>query len=444
MCLQKRSGAQSYYFIGIGGVSMSALARLLHENGACVRGSDAAESDLTRMLARCHIPVSIGDGEKIEEDTVVYSGAIKEGHPQLEAARRAGKRLVERSELLGAIAEGYPHVISVAGCHGKTTASCMLAHIFLAAKAPFTAHIGGEDLSLGNYFSSGKQYFLTEACEYRRSFLSLKSEVAVILNCDLDHTDCYKNEEEILAAYKIFASQAKRTIVCADDLRARAIPHAVTFGQGDADIRAADIKKKDERYAFTVLERGEETVRITLSAIGRVHIYNALAAYTAARLEGISPQTIKAGLEAFRGVKRRFESIGTFCGVPLICDYAHHPREIASTISTAEKIAKGKVQIVFQPHTYTRTRDLMADFVAVLKTCPSPIIYATYPARENFIFEGSAAALAARLPNARYADGPASLSRRLREDLHPSDLILVLGAGDIYQIVQTILDRPRT
>ncbi len=431
---------KSYYFIGIGGVSMSALACLLQDKGAIVRGSDAAEGEFTRILQRRGIPVHIGDEEEIEEDVVVYTGAIAEDHPQLMRAKAAGKRLVGRAELLGKVAEGYPHVLSVAGCHGKTTTSCMLAHVLYAANAPFCAHIGGEDLSFGNYFSAGGEYFLTEACEFKRSFLMLHSEVAVILNCDRDHTDCYGSDEETLAAYRTFASQAKKVIVCADDPRARTIPHTLSYGINGGDICAEEVASSRERYSFTVTERGNATLRITLSVFGKVHIYNALAAYSAARLIGISPERIKEGLESFRGVKRRFEKVGTFLGVPVVCDYAHHPREIAETIRTAERLTRGRVRVVFQPHTYTRTRDLMEGFVSALKKCHRPIIFATYSAREKYLFSGSAALLAAKLPDARYVQSGANLKKRLKEELSGEDLILALGAGDIYDIIKGILD----
>lgn len=440
MCFEDAALPKSFYFIGIGGVSMSALACIMQDRGALCRGSDAAEGDYTRMLRGRGIPVHIGESEQITEECVVYTGAIGEGHPQLAAAKRAGKRLMPRAELLGKIAEGYPHVLSVAGCHGKTTASCMLSHVLLAAKKPFTCHIGGEDLAFGNYFSSGKEYFVTEACEFQRSFLALKSDIAVILNCDRDHTDCYRSDEELFGAYRSFAERAAHVIVNADDAHARAIPHTLSFGLNAGEIRAEGIRAAHEKYAFTVTEEGNPVVRIKLPIVGRVHIYNALAAYAAARLSGASGTEIKAGLEAFRGVRRRFEHIGALCGVPVVCDYAHHPRELAATISTAGRLCTGTLRVVFQPHTYTRTRDFMQEFVSVLKKCEKPIIYSTFSAREEYLFEGSAAALAGKIPDARYVQSPMQLKKRLAENLAQGDLILVLGAGDIYGIAKSILD----
>ncbi len=428
------------YFIGIGGVSMSALALLLQDRGYSVRGSDAVLGETTARLAACGIPVSRGEGEEITEPTVVYTGAVDARHPQLAAAMSAGKRLIARAELLGRFAEGFPHTLSVAGCHGKTTASCMLAHVLSACAAPFTAHIGGEDLDFGNCRIAGREYFVTEACEFKRSFLSLKSSVAVILNCDRDHTDCYRNDGETFAAYSAFAAQAKEVVVNADDPRARRIPHTTDFGLFAGEIRAEQLVATGEKYAFTIAERGIPVVRVSLRVVGKVHIYNALAAYAAARRCGFAPAQIKEGLEAFRGVKRRFERVGTIGGAEVVCDYAHHPREIAATIATAQKLCRGELRVVFQPHTYTRTRDFLADFVRVLGGCERPIVYSTYSAREAFDFAGSACRLAASIPDARYVQSPQQLKRRLTEGLTPRDLVLVLGAGDIYAIVRSILD----
>lgn len=424
--------------IGIGGVSMSALAMLLHDCGASVRGSDIRESDFTRKLRKKGISVSIGEDEEITENVVVYTGAVDGRHPQLIRAKRAGKRLLSRAELLGTIAEKYPHVLSVAGCHGKTSTTSMLGHIFLRNKCGFTCHIGGEDLILGNYYRSGDGYFITEACEFKRSFLKLYSDTALILNIDRDHTDCYSDEESLFAAYRQFAAQAKQVVVNADDVRARSIPHTASFGLYSGDYRAERLMPEGERYSFLIAERGIPLIRVSLSAIGKVHAENALAAFACARLAGFSAQEIKSGLESFRGVKRRFENVGSLNGAPVICDYAHHPREIAAAFQTAQKICKGTVRLVFQPHTYTRTRDLMDAFVSTLKEAESPIVYKTYAAREPFDGRGSAYALVSRLPEAVYVQSPEQLRRRLLDATEPDDLVLVLGAGDIYEIAKSI------
>lgn len=428
------------YFIGIGGVSMSALALCLSDRGISVRGSDARESSFTQKLLERGIPVHIGEDEKIEEKLVIVTGAILPTHPQLVAAKRDKKTVLTRAELLGAVAEDFPHVVSVAGCHGKTTTCCMLAHILRSARRPFTCHIGGEDLDLGNYHCEGGEYFVTEACEFKRSFLELKSEVGLVLNCDRDHTDCYKTKAELLEAYREFALKSQKAVVNADDIHARSIPHALSFGLHNGDIRATSLRSDREIYSFTVEEGGIPVVKISLKTVGVFNVMNALAAYAASRLLGLSAEEIKAGIESFRGVKRRFEYIGTLGGVPLVCDYAHHPREIAATLYTARHITEGKVRLVFQPHTYTRTRDLMPEFIEALEKADGPIIYTTYAARERYDFEGSAVQLTAKIPSAVYISSPERLSSYLRSKVAPKDMVLVLGAGDIYDVAQNIKD----
>lgn len=436
----ERISGERYYFIGVGGVSMSALALLLHDRGIAVRGSDCTESDRTRRLKERGIPVYIGEDEEITENCVVYSGAIGDGNSQLSRARRAGKRLISRAELLGNIAEEYPNVFSVAGCHGKTSTTAMLAHVLASAGKPFTCHVGGDDLDFGNYHLEGNEYFVTEACEFRRSFLSLHGGCALVLNVDLDHTDCYRDENEIFLAFSQFASQADKVVVNADDPRARTIRHDASFGLNEGDYRAVCLSSEAERYSFTVTEKGVPLVKVRLNVAGRVHVLNALAVFAAARLYGVTAEEIARGLENFRGVKRRFEKVGFFGGIPVVCDYAHHPREIAAVLDTAQKLCGGTVRLVFQPHTYTRTKDLMDDFAEVLKRAENPIVYKTYAAREAFDGAGSAYALVSRVPEAVYVQSAEQLKKRLSGALKSGDMILVLGAGDIYEIATGILD----
>ena len=428
------------YMIGIGGVSMSALACLLSDRGVRVRGSDRAESPLTRRLIARGIPVHIGEEEEIREETVVCTAAIPAEHPQRKRAEEAGKRLLTRARLLGMVAGAFPHVISVAGSHGKTSCTAMLAHVFAAAGLPFTCHIGGEDLDFGNYVARGEEYFITEACEYRRSFLSLSGGCAVVLNIDRDHMDCYGSEEALCGAFRSYVSAAEFALVNGDDPRARALPHRATFGVTEGDFRAVGLYADGERYSFRAAE-GDAAADITLGVCGRVYVEDAMAAYAAARSFGIPPATIAAGLRSFRGVRRRFEFIGFLCGAPVISDYAHHPREMRAALSTAQAICRGTVRLVFQPHTYSRTKDLMREFADVLREAESPVLYATYAAREPFDGEGSAAALAGHVPEAVYVQSPAQLRGRLQGLIGKGDLVLVLGAGDIDAIARSVLDQ---
>ncbi len=419
---------------------MSALAQLLRERGFRVRGSDCTKSEITEHLERVGIHVDIGENQVIYEDTVVYSGAISAEHPQLKAAKKQNKRIFSRPQLLQIVAERFAHVIAVSGCHGKTTCTAMLAHIFAAANLPFTCHIGGEDVTFGNYADYGDEFFITEACEYQKSFLSLKAECAVVLNIDRDHMDCYLNEQELISTFATFSSSAKHAVVNAEDGKSASLPRTRTFGLVLGDYRALDLATNGEKYSFTVLEREHFLTRVELNVYGKVYVYNALAAIAAARLYQISPEFIRKGLKRFRGVKRRFEEVGTLQGTPVICDYAHHPREIRYAVQTAQKICKGTVKVVFQPHTYSRTKDLMFEFVEIFQELDAPIIYQTYPAREQFDAEGSAVSLVSRIPEAIYVQSKEQLKTRLYGALSKDDMILVLGAGDVYSTVKQILD----
>ena len=433
----------SFYFIGIGGVSMSALAILLKLRGFRVRGSDDAAGESVRRLREKGIDVTIGREEEISENVVVYNSAIEETHPQLIAAKRAGKRLLTRAEMLGELAEEYPYVLSVSGSHGKTTCCAMISHVFSAAHKPFTCHIGGFDRRFSNCYASGNEYFITEACEYRRNFLSLQSDCAVVLNVDFDHSDYYKDERDAFEAFDAFAHKAKSVIVCEEDENAKKIPHSLSFGYEKGDYYAENLHSDGERYSFTVMERGIAVADVRLSVVGKVNVLNALAAFAVARRFGLSASEIKKGLQSFTGVERRFERVGTHCNAEIYCDYAHHPKEIAAAIQTAKKICRGELTVVFQPHTYTRTRDLMQKFVDVLGQLERVVIYQTYPAREEFLAEGSAYLLTAHLDNACYVQSPEQLKRRLSSGKR-GDVVLVLGAGNIYEIIQSIIEKKTT
>ena len=299
---------------------MSALALLLSDCGISVRGCDARESSFVKKLRARGIGVCIGEEQRITEKTVVYTEAVDVHASMLETARREGKTILTRAQLLGQIAQEYPHVLSVAGCHGKTSATSMLAHVFFHAGKPSTCHIGGEDLDFGNYHSTGDSYFLTEACEFRRSFLSLNSEVAVVLNTDLDHTDCYESAQDLLKAYRQFAASAKNAVVNADDANAIAIPHALSFGLHAGDVRAIRLYSDREQYTFTISEKNIPVARVSLQVRGKVQVQNALAAYAAARLSGLTPREISEiaaygdGLSAWA----RSEGFLSFATMPII------------------------------------------------------------------------------------------------------------------------------
>lgn len=448
MLLKGLENIRNVYFIGIGGVSMSALAKYLSVCGYAVSGSDGARGEETEHLVFYGIKVYIGIDENraelVNADLAVYTDAIPSEHAELARARRDGKQILARAELLRLVCEAFPHVLSVAGSHGKTTCTSMCAHVLKAAEAPFTAHIGGEDLAFGNFYSSGEEYFVTEACEYKKNMLKIRAEAAVLLNIDRDHMECYESVEELTSCFRRYCEQAKAAFVCADDERSAALGDFPTFGISStlADYRAVDLRALGERYSFTVEEYGKPLCRVRLKAIGRCNVYNALAAFAATRSLGFDEKEIRAGLESFEAVKRRFERIGSFHGASFVCDYAHHPREIAATYATASGVCKGRLLVVFQPHTYSRTKLLMQDFIRVLQPIKELMIYKTYPAREKYDEEGCAETLARRV-GSLYSENVYVLKTWLKKTAREGDMVLFLGAGDIYYAAQYLLKELR-
>ena len=433
------------YMIGIGGISMSSLAKYLSVNGYTISGSDMQRGEQLDGLAFYGIKVYVGSDENrkelIEADIIVYTDAIAENHAELMSARRSGKKVYSRGEFLALICRDFSTVVAVAGSHGKTTCTSMCAHVLKYASVPFMAHIGGEDSLLGNFYYTGNDYFVTEACEYKKNFLKIKSDVAILLNIDCDHMECYDGEKDLINSFYDYCKRARTAFVCADDKKCNGLGEFSTFGieNSQADYRAVQLRAINERYSFVVEEYGKQLCRVRLNAVGKCNVYNALAAFAAMRSLGFHEKEIYKGLESFSAVKRRFEKIGSYRGASIICDYAHHPREIASTLVTAKGICKKQLYVVFQPHTYSRTKLLLQDFVSVLRTIKNLIIYKTYPAREEYDEEGSAERLAQEVGACLYINSAEVLKTWLDKTVGDGDIVLYLGAGDIYYVAQYLL-----
>ena len=425
---------------------MSALAKYLFHKGYDVSGSDFNRSSQTENLLQMGVRVFIGeDGERdalFEADLIVYTDAIPKENRELARAYALKKRVCSRAELLEMICKEFPKVISVAGSHGKTTCTSMCAHVFHSVNAPFTAHIGGEDRAFGNYFSSGGEYFLTEACEYKKNLLKVSSDVAILLNIDKDHMECYNNEQDLVDSFRVYCEKAKAAFVCADDEKCLSLGDFSTFGIKNplSDYRAVQLRANGERYSFIIEEYGKQLCQARLNAIGRCNVYNALAAFAAMRSLGFDEKEIVKGLEDFQSVRRRFERIGGYKGSSFICDYAHHPREILSTVKTAKGVCRGKLYVVFQPHTYSRTKFLMKEFVNVLRGIENLVVYKTFPAREKFDAEGSAKRLSQNVGTCLYAENVYVLKTWLKATIREKDIVLFLGAGDIYFAAQYLLN----
>lgn len=428
-----------FYFIGAGGVSMSALAKFLIAKGATVAGSDSSDSVYVRELKALGAEISAGNGfESIKDyDVIVYTDAIKENNSQLAEARGLSKEILSRGQLLTEISRDFNKVVAVSGCHGKTTVTSMLAHIFSAANKDFCAHIGGRDTVFSNFYYCGNSYFLTEACEYKQNFLLLKPDLAVVLNTDPDHLECYGSAENLRLAYMRFAGSAQISVTPYGDLPISGL----TFGYDkNADYSVEDVAENNGKYSFCICEKGENACEIALNIYGRHNVLNALAATAAARAAGISFADIKRGLSSFSGVERRFEHIGNVNGAEIIADYAHHPDEIEAALATAKSIVKGKLFVVFQPHTYSRTKNLFNDFVKVFSPIENLLIYRTFAAREYFDDKGSALTLSQSIPCSQYGDDIADIEEFMCR-AGKCDVVLALGAGDIYDLAKTAVNK---
>ncbi len=427
-----------FYFVGVGGVSMSALARYLLSIGKTVAGSDVCESVYTEELINLGAKVEIGAerGSVAGYEAVIYTDAIRDTDFQLVEARVLKLKILSRGQFLYEVSREFEKIIAVSGCHGKTTCTAMLAHIFDCAGKKFTAHIGGRDKKFTNFYSSGRQYFITEACEYKKNFLLLKPDISVVLNTDPDHLECYGSVANLMSAYRRFAEYAEIAVTLYKNLT---VQGGITFGYDlGADYYAKNIKGAKGKYSFTVYEGAGKLGTVTLSVFGKHNVYNALAAIAVARISGIPFGDVKRGLAEFKGVERRFDYIGNFNGAECIADYAHHPEEIRETLRSVRRICEGKLYVVFQPHTYSRTKNLFKRFVKVLAMQTDLLIYKTYAAREYYDDAGSALTLSQHIKRACYGDEAGDIVDFI-SSAQRGDVILFLGAGDIYEIAKSVI-----
>ncbi len=451
------SRKEHVHFIGIGGISMSGLAEILARAGFTVTGSDAHASELTELLENDGIRVVIGQSAaNIEDgtDVVVYTAAIHPDNPEFEEAVRRGIPLLTRAELLGQIMRNYGTAIAVAGTHGKTTTTGMTSQVLLTAGADPTVTIGGIFPSIGGNIRVGNSdTFITEACEYTNSFLSFYPTIAMILNVDADHLDFFKDIDDIAQSFHRFAAllpEDGTLIIRKDTNRFDTVVNGLscrirTFSlTEDADYNAKDITYDElGRASFTCMEEGKELGRFTLAVPGEHNVANALATAAAARALGYSAEVIAKGLAEFTGTERRFEYKGEKNGVTVIDDYAHHPTEIAATLAAARKTAKDRIIVVFQPHTYTRTKALLPEFAKVLSGADHIVLADIYAAREKNTIGISSQDLCDAVVTAGgdavYFPSFREIEDHLLSYCRPGDLLLTVGAGDVYKIGEEIL-----
>jgi len=450
-----RDRVRHVHFVGIGGAGMCGIAEVLHNLEFMVSGSDAAENANTRRLAGLGVAVTIGhDAKRVPgADVVVISSAVKDSNPEVQAARAAKIPVIPRAEMLGELMR-LQRGIAIAGTHGKTTTTSLVASVLGEGGLDPTFVIGGRLNSAGANARLGRgQYLVAEADESDASFLHLQPMLAVVTNIDADHMDTYGGDfNRLKQAFVDFLHNLPfygLAILCVDDPAVREILPRVhkpvrTYGTGnDADIRASDIVQEGMRMHFTAQLGAGRSLQVTLNHPGRHNVLNALAAIAVATELGVPGEAILAGLAHFTGVGRRFQVNGLIKrnggDVLLVDDYGHHPRELAATIAAArEGWPQRRLVVAFQPHRYTRTRDLLDDFSAVLSICDPLFITEVYAAGEAPISGADGRALCrairARGGNPVFVENVQDLPRQLNGMLKPNDLVLTLGAGNIGQV----------
>ena len=442
------------HLAGIGGVSMCPLAEVLAGMGLQVQGSDMSESDTVRQLRAQGIPVAVGHSAENLKDCalVIRTAAIHDDNPEIAGAIARGIPVYERAQAWGAIMQHYQNAVCISGTHGKTTTTSMATHIFMAAQADPTVMIGGTLPLLHSGYHVGRgDTIILESCEYCNSFLNFFPTVAVILNVEADHLDFFKDLADIEHSFHAFADlvpQRGYIISNADDPGAReavkGLSHPVfTFGiaDPDADCTAHNVAFHDGCPTFDVVIRGETYAHVELHIAGRHNILNSLAAASAAYVLGIPGSAVEEGLATFHGAGRRFERKGTFHGADVFDDYAHHPAELHALLTTAQSMGYERVICAFQPHTYTRTKALFDDFVRELQLPDVTILAEIYAAREKNDIGISSQDLAAKIPGAVYCSTLDQVADQLAELARPGDLILTVGAGDIFRAGEKLLER---
>ena len=443
------------HFIGIGGVSMSGLAEIALSMGYKISGSDMNESETLNKLIKNGIEVFMGHkAENVHgADLVVYTAAVKQDNPELIEAHNLNIKTMERSEFLGELTLLSSETISICGTHGKTTTTSMTAISFINGKKDPYVQVGADLKQLnGNYRIGKHPYFIIESCEYVDSFLQFHPETVELLNIEEDHLDYFKDLNAIKASFKKFVEKVPERgfviynaddpncIEVTEDLKCKKISFAIK--NTNADWIADDIRLNDTGFYSFTATNGYESIEINLNVVGYHNILNSLATIATSRAHGIDLETIKASLEEFTGASRRFEYRGTLNGARVFDDYAHHPTEIKATIKSALDLPHEKIWVVFQPHTYSRTKTLWNEFKKAFVDADNVLLLDIYAAREKDDGETSSQNLAEAINevsnNCLYQSSFDSCIEYLKENVKDGDIVLTIGAGNVTKISHEI------
>ncbi len=456
--MQDISKYKRIHCLGIGGIGLSAIAEILADNGHIVTGSDIKKSDVTTNLENKGIKIYYAhEAENVEGvDAIVYSSAVSDENPEVIRAKELELPLFSRAEVLGFLMDNYKNSIAICGTHGKTTVTSMTSLILRNANYKPTILVGGNLPEInGNVEIGSNEYFVTEACEYMDSFLSLRPNLGVILNIDSDHLDYFKDINHIYSSFLKYARRVPEwgtVIGCGDDPLVRKLMeevncNVISYGiDRPADWTASRItyNQKGGGSSFYVENKGRELGEFTIKLPGKHNIYNALASIAACDLMGLTKEQMKKTLSEYGGIHRRFEIKGrTGKKAIVIDDYAHHPSEVKATINAAKNYPHNRIWCVFQPHTYTRTKELFNEFTDAFSGVDRLILADIYAAREkdpgNINSKMLAEAIAEKGMNSIYMSGFEEIAAYLNEHSKQDDLIITMGAGDVYKIGDMLL-----
>lgn len=448
----------SVHFIGIGGISMSGLAEILLQRGFKISGSDTKASTLTHHLENLGAKIYYGQKEENIDpscDLVVYTAAIHPDNPEFSRASALQIPMLTRAELLGQIMRNYQTPIAVSGTHGKTTTTSMISHILLAGDCDPTITVGGILPSIGGNLRVGhSNVFITEACEYTNSFLSFFPKISILLNMDADHLDFFKDIDDIRHSFRLFAEllpQDGTLIINSDTPKWEEITRGlncevITYSlEHKADYTAHDITYDAFGHAtFTCYFREESLGSFSLKVPGVHNVSNALSAIASARKLGLTIDTIRRGLLSFTGTDRRFQYKGEKNGFTIIDDYAHHPTEIRATLESAKNYPHKTTWCIFQPHTYTRTKALLADFAQALTLADEVVLCDIYAAREKNTLGISSKDLQDAIKklgtSCHYFSDFTQIEQFILENCSQGDLVITMGAGDVVNIGENLLN----
>jgi len=447
------------HFIGIDGISMSAIAKIMQEKGHSISGSDLKMSPLSKRLVdkgATFFDKQVKENiTKIDPDIVVYTAAINKNNEELIAAKSSKAKIFDRATFLGELAKGYSKSIAISGSHGKTTTTAMLTYALLKTDTDPTALVGGElaDIS-GNVIIGQSDIFVTEACEYVESFLKVYPYIGIVLNIDKDHLDYFRDLDHIISSFEKFSDNIIDNgfliINNEDPNTAKVIEHfngnLITFGLCDKSMwHVKNINHKETSSLSKLYKKDSYMGDLELLVPGNHNILNALAVIATCDILGVDIKLATKALKGFKGTHRRFEQKGVFKGATLIDDYAHHPKEIKTTLEAVKKsFPNKKLIVVFQPHTYSRTKTLLYEFSTAFNLVDKLLITPTYPAREPYDASGDShtliKAIKENIDQVSFVDGYKEAAQFLFDNLSSNDIIITMGAGPVDEVIDILLN----